>query len=125
MPVTNMQRVCRRLTFESAAVHFFCIVALPQYNFSGRSTIDCTEFMCTTDTQMILRLKVSSSLNAPPPCVCGQATTTADGREIVTAGRLRADIVSAVNTAGGRASSHELEVCGSAVGIVVTRSSCV
>ncbi|CAM9760821.1 unnamed protein product, partial [Ectocarpus sp. 12 AP-2014] len=39
-----------------------------------------------------------------------EATTKADGGEIVTTGRLRADIVSVVNTAGGRASSHELEV---------------
>ncbi|CAN0125722.1 unnamed protein product, partial [Ectocarpus sp. 4 AP-2014] len=39
-----------------------------------------------------------------------EATTTADGEEIVTTGRLRDDIVSVVNTAGGRASSHELEV---------------
>ncbi|CAB1105496.1 unnamed protein product [Ectocarpus sp. CCAP 1310/34] len=41
-----------------------------------------------------------------------EATTTADGGEIVTTGRLRADIVSVVNTAGGRASSHELELHG-------------
>ncbi|CBJ28322.1 conserved unknown protein [Ectocarpus siliculosus] len=52
-----------------------------------------------------------------------QATTTADGGEIVTTGRLRADIVSAINTAGGRASSHELEVatgvCQTTIGAAV------
>ena len=140
MPVTkyglirNAERVeasfsCNSLTFESPAVSYLLHrLSLPRYGL-GTCSVDCTEScthssFCAEYPENNLQGVIISQC-CPPPPVCRQVTTTADGKEIVTAGRLRADIVDAVNTAGGRASSHELEVCVSAVGRVGTRSSCV